>query len=166
MKRASAVIHPLWLHSDNLPLVRSTRADPDVSVERTQSVVERWRNHVSAVSTAWSNIGFLVLSGKGERRKRGNPKKGFFQTPFFLIAVFAGVSFVPWSKGPFFNNEEPKFGNTTTYYCVASLVSGAYMLVNAIPYFVCRPIGRRGPPFPAGANPLTLGWKSIYNALK
>ncbi|KAI8344349.1 vacuole effluxer Atg22 like-domain-containing protein [Chlamydoabsidia padenii] len=128
--------------SDNLPLVRSVRADQDISIEKKQSVIERWRSHVSAVSTAWSNVGFLVIS-----------------------AVFAGVSFIPWSKGPFFNSQEPKFGNTLTYYCVASLVSGAYMLINAIPYFICRPIGRRGPPFPKTEHYVTIGWKSIFKAL-
>ncbi|ORZ13232.1 autophagy-related protein 22-like protein [Absidia repens] len=129
--------------SDNLPLVRNIRADPNVSVEDTLTVVERWRNHVSAVSTAFSNIGFLVIS-----------------------AIFTGVSFIPWSKGPFFNNGAPVFGNTLAYYCVASLVAGAYMLINAIPYFMCRPIGRRGPPLPKNEHHLTIGWKNSFKALK
>ncbi|CAO3583918.1 unnamed protein product [Absidia cylindrospora] len=128
--------------SDNLPLVRSVRANPSISVEETQNVVEKWRNHVSAISTTFSNIGFLVLS-----------------------AIFSGIAFLPWSDGPFLNDDH-EFGNTPLYYFIATVTCAAYWLVFSIPYFVCRPVGRRGPPLPATENHLTIGWKSIFKALK
>ncbi|KAI8086410.1 autophagy-related protein 22-like protein [Halteromyces radiatus] len=131
------------LLSDNLPLVRSVRADPMISIEETQLIVEKWRNHVSAVSTAFSNIGFLIYSG-----------------------VFVGVSFIPWYNGPFVNDQSGTFGNTLAYYCIGSVVGGAYCLVNALPYFILRPVGRKGPPLPPDQSHFTVGWKSIFQALK
>ncbi|KAI8084945.1 autophagy-related protein 22-like protein [Halteromyces radiatus] len=128
--------------SDNLPVVRGVRGNPMISAEETQSVVEKWRNHVSAISTTFSNVGFLILS-----------------------AVFSGISFIAWSNGPFLNDNQT-FGNTPLYYFIASVTCGAFMLVNALPYFVLRPIGRRGPPLPPNENHLTIGWKSIFKALK
>ncbi|KAI9300519.1 autophagy-related protein 22-like protein [Cunninghamella echinulata] len=128
--------------SDNLPLVRKARNDPSVTVEETQVIVEKWRSTVSAISTTFSNIGFLVLS-----------------------AIFSGVAFIPWSKGPFLNDEHT-FGNTPLYYYIASAVCGGFWLINAIPYFLFQPSGRRGPPLPEGEHYLTIGWKSIFLALK
>ncbi|KAI8344348.1 autophagy-related protein 22-like protein [Chlamydoabsidia padenii] len=128
--------------SDNLPIVRKTRADPTVSVEETQNVVEKWRNHVSAISTGWSNVGFLILS-----------------------AVFSSLSFLPWSQGPFLNDDH-QFGNTPLYYHIASISCGCFWLINAIPYFIFRPVGRRGPPLPANESHFTIGWKSTFKALR
>lgn len=44
--------------------MRVARADPTVPKAEKMAVVERWRNHVSAISTTFSNIGFLVVTGK------------------------------------------------------------------------------------------------------
>ncbi|KAI8069525.1 autophagy-related protein 22-like protein [Gongronella butleri] len=128
--------------SDNLPLVRKVRADPTINKEETRSIVEKWRNHVSAISTTFSNIGFLILA-----------------------AIFSGISFIPWSTGPFLNSEHT-FGNTPLYYFIGTAACGAFWLINAVPYFVFQPSGRRGPPLPPDEHYLTVGWKSIYAALK
>ncbi|ORX53652.1 MFS general substrate transporter [Hesseltinella vesiculosa] len=128
--------------SDNLPLVRKIRADPNAASEESKVVVEKWRNHVSAISTTFSNIGFLILS-----------------------AIFSGISFIPWKQGPFLNAEQT-FGNTPLFYFIGTAACGAYWLINAVPYFVFQPSGRRGPPLPEGEHYITIGWKSIIAALK
>ncbi|KAI8328055.1 autophagy-related protein 22-like protein [Chlamydoabsidia padenii] len=128
--------------SDNLPIVRSVRANPAISMEETQTVIEKWRNHVSALSTTFSNIGFLIIS-----------------------AVFLAISFIPWSQGPFLNNDH-QFGNTPLYYFIASAACSGFLLVNALPYFIFRPIGRQGPPLPENEHHLTIGWKSVIKALR
>jgi hypothetical protein len=52
--------------SDNLPVVRQARADPNLTKEESDAVADKWRNHVSAISTVFSNIGFLILTGKAQ----------------------------------------------------------------------------------------------------
>jgi hypothetical protein len=46
-----------------LPIVRKARADPNLSRDEKAYVTEKWRNHVSAISTVFSNIGFLIMTG-------------------------------------------------------------------------------------------------------
>ncbi|CAO3585772.1 unnamed protein product [Absidia cylindrospora] len=128
--------------SDNLPLVRSVQANLSFSVEEKQHFAEKWRSHVSAISTTFSNIGFLIIS-----------------------VVFLIVSFIPWSQGPFLNDDH-QFGNTPLYYFIATAGCSAFLLINAIPYFIYRPSGRQGPPLPENAHHLTIGWKSVFEALK
>lgn len=50
--------------SDNLPIVRKARADPSLSKDESAEIVEKWRNQVSAISTVFSNIGFLIMTGR------------------------------------------------------------------------------------------------------
>lgn len=50
------------LLADNLPAVRKARFDPNVSREEYVLVAEKWRNNVSAISTTWSNVGFLIVT--------------------------------------------------------------------------------------------------------
>lgn len=53
--------------SDNLPAVRYARANPALSEDQKQIEVEKWRNHVSAISTSFSNVGFFVITGNTQR---------------------------------------------------------------------------------------------------
>lgn len=53
-----------FLFSDNLPIVRKARGDPSLSKNEKSVVIEKWRNHVSAISTVFSNIGFLIMTGR------------------------------------------------------------------------------------------------------
>jgi hypothetical protein len=155
-------------YSDNLPIVRSVRANPAISVEETQTVIEKWRNHVSALSTTFSNIGFLIISGTDFffSKKKSHLCSFFLTFPVFVwVAVFLAVSFIPWAQGPFLN-EDHQFGNTPLYYFVASAACAGFLLVNAIPYFLFRPMGRRGPPLPPNEHHLTIGWKSVIKALR
>ncbi|KAF7726528.1 hypothetical protein EC973_008659 [Apophysomyces ossiformis] len=129
--------------SDNLPVVRKARADPNLSREETRSTVEVWRNHVSAISTVFSNVGFLIMTG-----------------------ILSGVSFLPWSKYNFPPDTEPILGNAPLYNYIGTVVCGGFWVLNAIPYFLAQPKGRHGPPLPSGSNHLTIGWKSIFMALR
>ncbi|KAI8991723.1 autophagy-related protein 22-like protein [Mycotypha africana] len=122
--------------SDNLPIVRRARVDPNITEEKRQEFIERWRNHVSAISTTFSNIGFLLMSG-----------------------ILSCVAFAPYG-----NNDT--IGNQPIYNVIATVACAAYWAVNAIPYFVLTPRGRKGPPLPPKANYLTFGWKSIVVALR
>lgn len=54
---------PYSYNSDNLPVVRKARADPKLTRDEKLIITEKWRNHVSAVSTIFSNIGFLIMTG-------------------------------------------------------------------------------------------------------
>ncbi|RCI07136.1 hypothetical protein CU098_011907 [Rhizopus stolonifer] len=117
-----AAVFPIL--SDNLAEVREKGED-----------AEKWRNHVSTISTTHSNIGFLVTSG-----------------------VLSGVSFLPF--------EGDVLGNAAIYNFIGTVVCAGYLAVTALPYFVLMPKNRRGPPLPPGANYLTIGWKSIAEALR
>ncbi|KAI9486255.1 MAG: autophagy-related protein 22-like protein [Benjaminiella poitrasii] len=130
---------------DNLPVVRHAKANPNLSEVDRQRVIERWRNEVSAVSTTFSNVGFLIMSG-----------------------LLSGVSFVPWTnRGYVFpDGVSPTLGNVPLYNFISTLACGVFWALNAVPYFLLTPKGRQGPPLPASANYFTLGWKSILEALK
>ncbi|KAI9322583.1 autophagy-related protein 22-like protein [Dichotomocladium elegans] len=121
--------------SDNLPVVRAARMNADITAEESSTIVEQWRNHVSAISTTFSNIGFLILT-----------------------AVLSGVSFVSY--------QGDTLGNAPIYNFFSTVVCGGFWVLNAIPYFMLLPKGRRGPPLPHGANHLTVGWKSIIQAIR
>ncbi|KAI7864760.1 autophagy-related protein 22-like protein [Spinellus fusiger] len=129
--------------SDNLPVVRKARADPTLSSNEKREVVEIWRNHVSAVSTVWSNVGFLVMTG-----------------------ILSGVSFKSWEKYDFPDGVAHVLGNAPIYNYIATVVCGGYWVLNAIPYFLAQPSGRRGKDLPPGTNHFTIGWTSIFLALK
>lgn len=82
------------------------------------------------------------------------------------IAVLFGASYAPWPYYDFPEGTEPILGNAPIYNFIATVVCGGYWLLFALPYFVFVPRGRTGPPLPEGINHLTVGWKSIFKALK
>ncbi|GAN01236.1 MFS general substrate transporter [Mucor ambiguus] len=130
--------------SDNLPVVRHAKLNPNITASEQQQIQEKWRNQVSAVSTTFSNVGFLVTSG-----------------------VLSAVSFVNWEgKYAFPNGVGHTLGNAPVYNYISTVVCACFWAVNAIPYFLITPRGRKGPPLPADANYFTFGWKSIILALK
>ncbi|KAI9027598.1 autophagy-related protein 22-like protein [Phycomyces nitens] len=129
--------------SDNLPAVRKARADPALSKDEKLQETELWRNHVSAVSTVWSNVGFLIMTG-----------------------VLSGASFTPWENYEFPEDVSHVLGNVPLFNFISTVVCGGFWVINAIPYFVAQPAGRRGGELPKGTNHLTVGWKSIFLALK
>lgn len=118
--------------------------DPSLAIEDKDIVKEKWRNHVSAVSTTFSNIGFLIISG-----------------------VLSGVSFLPWEgKYDFPDGVTHVLGNAPLYNYIGTVVCACFWAINAIPYFVFTPKGRQGPPLPKHSNYFTIGWKSIFEALR
>lgn len=134
----------MHMNSDNLPVVRHAKSNPNLTASQRQQVQERWRNQVSAVSTTFSNIGFLVTSG-----------------------VLSAVSFVNWEgRYAFPDGVTHTLGNAPVYNYISTVVCACFWAVNALPYFLITPRGRRGPPLPADANYFTFGWKSIILALK
>lgn len=80
--------------------------------------------------------------------------------------VLSGASFAPWPNYNFPPDTQPVLGNVPLYNFISTVVCGGYWLLNALPYFICQPRGRSGPPLPENCNYLTVGWKSIFNALK
>lgn len=124
--------------ADNLPIVRAARRDPTMPEEERQAVSERWRNHVSTISTTWSNVGFLIIT-----------------------AVMTGVSY---AKGV--DQGDITVQNPGNFNQIGTSFSGAFWALNAIFYFLWIPKGRQGPPVPQGTNILTIGWTSIFQALK
>jgi hypothetical protein len=132
------------LFSDNLPIVRQSKYDPSLTIEEKDGVTEKWRNQISAISTTFSNIGYLITSG-----------------------VLSGVSFLPWEgKYDFPEGVTHVLGNAPLYNYIGTVVCAAYWAINAIPYFLLTPKGRKGPPLPQNANHFTIGWKSIMEALR
>lgn len=129
--------------SDNLPVVRKARADPNLTREEALTVAERWRNHVSAVSTIFSNIGFLIMTG-----------------------ILSGVSYITWSSYDFPADTAHYLGNAPLFNYISTVVCGGFWVINAIPYFIALPKGRKGPPLPKDSNHFTIGWKSIFKAVK
>ncbi|ORY91851.1 autophagy-related protein 22-like protein [Syncephalastrum racemosum] len=128
--------------SDNLPAVRAAQANPKRTAKEKQQVSEKWRNHVSAISTTWSNIGFLILT-----------------------ALLSGVSFLDWSgRYAFPAGTDPMLGNAPVYNFISTAVCGVFWALNALPYFMFQPRGRQGPPLPKTENHLFIGWKSIFTA--
>ncbi|KAG2205082.1 hypothetical protein INT47_002176, partial [Mucor saturninus] len=129
--------------SDNLPIVRKARGDPSLSKNEKSVVIEKWRNHVSAISTVFSNIGFLIMTG-----------------------ILSGISFLPWKNYNFYKDDEHVLGNVPLFNFISTAVCGVFWVINAIPYFVAVPSKRQGPPLPNNANHFTIGWKSIFVAVK
>lgn len=110
----------------NEPEVRSARRARASDYDYIESIA---RNHISSISTAFSNIGFFLLS-------------------IILIGVtYALVNYyhMAWDDLPQYSLS------------IFSAVCGAYQLVFAIPWFVFQR-HRPGPPLPAKANYWTYGW--------
>jgi MFS-type transporter involved in bile tolerance (Atg22 family) len=82
------------------------------------------------------------------------------------LGVLSGVSFIKWEKYSFRDGDQHVLGNDPLYNYIGTVVCGAFWVINAIPYFLAVPRGRRGPDLPEGANQFTIGWKSIYVAFK
>ncbi|KAI8139146.1 autophagy-related protein 22-like protein [Fennellomyces sp. T-0311] len=95
------------------------------------------RNHISAVSTAWSNIGFVIIS---------------------VLNIIVGNSLarhykVSWDAVPEYSNS------------IYSAICGGYWLLCAIPWFIVQK-HRPGPSLPPRANYFTYGWKEAGRAVK
>ncbi|KAG2229081.1 autophagy-related protein 22-like protein [Thamnidium elegans] len=129
--------------SDNLPIVRKARADPNLTRDESAYVAEKWRNHVSAISTVFSNVGFLVMTG-----------------------LLSGISFIAWENFEFYAGDDHVLGNVPLFNFIATAVCGVYWVINAVPYFLSIPSKRQGPSLPEGTNHFTVGWKSIFIAVK
>ncbi|CAO3587310.1 unnamed protein product [Absidia cylindrospora] len=108
--------------SDNLPVVRVARTDTSLSKGDKMAVVEKWRNHVSAISTTFSNIGFLVVTG-----------------------VLSGASAILMKIIPLV------------------LVRNMFLVMLHLQLYRNS---RRGPDLPAGESHFTIGWKSVFQALR
>lgn len=96
------------------------------------------------MSTTFSNIGFLITSG-----------------------ILSGVSFLSWEgKYDFPDGVTHTLGNAPIYNYISTVVCGCFWALNAVPYFLLTPRGRKGPPLPSNANYFTFGWKSVILALR
>jgi MFS-type transporter involved in bile tolerance (Atg22 family) len=73
---------------------------------------------------------------------------------------------MPWEKFNFFGDDAHVLGNDPLYNYISTAVCGAFWVVNAIPYFLAIPRGRKGPELPKNSNHFTIGWKSIILAFK
>lgn len=134
-------VYLVYFNSDNLPAVRKARAGLDK--DEAGIVAEKWRNHVSAISTVFSNIGFLVMTG-----------------------LLYAISFLPWENYTFHEDDAHNLGNVPLFNFISTAVCGTYWVLNAIPYFVAVPSKRQGPPLPESSNHFTIGWKSVFNAFR
>ncbi|ORY98152.1 autophagy-related protein 22-like protein [Syncephalastrum racemosum] len=118
----------------NEPEVRAARRARASDYDYIESIT---RNHISSISTAFSNIGFFLLS-------------------IILIGVtYALVNYyhMAWDDLPQYSLS------------IFSAVCGAYQLVFAVPWFVFQR-HRPGPPLPSKANYWTYGWKKVGQALQ
>jgi hypothetical protein len=107
-------------------------------------VIEKWRNEVSAVSTTFSNIGYLVIT-----------------------ALLSGLSYISWEgKYDFPASVQHTLGNVPMFNFISTVVCAGYFALFAFPYFVSIPKGRQGRPLPKSAHYLTIGWTSIIKALR
>ncbi|KAI8047442.1 autophagy-related protein 22-like protein [Gilbertella persicaria] len=129
--------------SDNLPIVRKARADPDLDRDEAAYIAEKWRNHVSAISTVFSNVGFLIMT-----------------------ALLSGISFISWTNYDFPSGVDHVLGNVPLFNFISTAVCGVFWVINAVPYFLAVPRGRRGPSLPEGSNHFTIGWKSVFIAIR
>ncbi|KAI7872104.1 autophagy-related protein 22-like protein [Spinellus fusiger] len=114
----------------NDPKIRNARRELGAESSDYQEMASMMRNHISTISTAWSNIGFFVLS-------------------LLLVGVAYGLSAhynTPWQT-------LPKYSNS-----IFSAICGGYWLLFAIPWFALHK-SRPGPPLPPNTNYLTFGWK-------
>ncbi|RUP40942.1 LOW QUALITY PROTEIN: autophagy-related protein 22-like protein [Jimgerdemannia flammicorona] len=104
--------------------------------EDLADVETRCRNHISTVSTAWSNVGFFIVE---------MILVGVFQMPgeHYANNVASAVCGVYWLV-----NAIPWF-----------------VLEACIPHNIYMK-KRPGPPLPENSNYLTQGWKQVFTALK
>lgn len=145
--------------------MRAAQANPKRSIQEKQQVSEKWRNHVSAISTTWSNIGFLILTGMTTTTKIHVSLMSKMRVYVCVSALLSGVSFLDWSgRYAFPAGTDPMLGNAPVYNFISTAVCGVFWALNALPYFVFQPRGRQGPPLPKTENHLFIGWKSIFTA--
>ena len=115
----------------NDPKVRAARRSNLISEEDYMMIESFSRNHISTVSTAWSNIGFFVIS---------------------ILNIIVGNALVfLYKTSP---ENVPKYSNS-----IFSAICGIYWLLCAIPWFIVQK-KRPGPPLPRNANYFTYGWKT------
>ncbi|OZJ04058.1 hypothetical protein BZG36_03581, partial [Bifiguratus adelaidae] len=126
--------------ADNLPAVRAARANPKLSAQEKAAVKEKWLNHVSAISTTYSNVGFLIVTG------------------ILAIVAFAAHAYVDGAWTYF--GAAPLFNNVGAGFCAV------FWAINAVWYFIFIPRGRGGPPLPPNSNYITVGPKSVLRALR
>ncbi|KAG0188546.1 hypothetical protein DFQ28_004703 [Apophysomyces sp. BC1034] len=81
------------------------------------------------------------------------------------IMIIALISYA-WSNYNFPPDKDHILGNVPLYNFIGTVVCGGFWVLNAIPYFLAQPRGRHGPELPKGSNHLTIGWKSIFMALR
>lgn len=120
----------------NDPKVREARRN-QVNVEDYLVVESMQRNHISTLSTAWSNIGFFAIC---------------------LVVVVVAVILARYYDTAF--EDIPPYSNS-----VYSAVCGIYWLVFAIPWFILHK-KRPGPPLPPNTNYFTYGWIKVGRALR
>jgi hypothetical protein len=80
--------------------------------------------------------------------------------------VLSGVSYSAYSNYDFAPGDEHILGNAPIYNYIATVFCAGYFVINAIPYFIAQPRGRRGPDLPEGSNHFNIGWKSLIQAFK
>lgn len=78
----------------------------------------------------------------------------------------SGVSYTPWENYDFAEDEAHILGNVPLFNFISTAVCGVFWVINAVPYFLAIPSGRRGPSLPKNSNHFTIGWKSIFIAVK
>ncbi|CAO3583923.1 unnamed protein product [Absidia cylindrospora] len=105
--------------SDNLPIVRSAFRNMHLSQDELYNVIEYWRKTLSVLLIA-----------------------ACFSGHFLISSILAGISFLPWSTGPFLTDGHT-LGDTALYNYIGTVVCGVYWLLLSIPYFVTQPSGRR-----------------------
>lgn len=123
--------------------MRYTSSNTLLTKDEKDQMTEKWRNHVSAISTTYSNVGFLVITG-----------------------LLSGISYISWESQSIPIGKTHTLGNAPEYNFISTVVCAVYFALFAIPYFLCIPKGRKGRSLPESANYLTIGWKSIIQALR
>lgn len=78
----------------------------------------------------------------------------------------SGISYKPWENYNFPEDVPHVLGNVPLFNFISTAVCGAFWVINAIPYFLAVPAGRKGPSLPRDSNHFTIGWKSIFIAIK
>lgn len=121
-----AIFPQLAINEPKVRAAKREKVDPDEYMV-IESIA---RNHISTVSTAWSNIGFLVIS---------------------VLNIGVGQAMASRYNTPV--NQLPKYTNS-----IFSAMCGGYWLICAIPWFVLQK-HRPGPPLPPNTNYWTLGWR-------
>lgn len=83
-----------------------------------------------------------------------------------MTGLLSGLSFMAWENFEFFGDDAHVLGNVPLFNFIATAVCGVYWVINAVPYFLAIPSKRQGPSLPEGTNHFTVGWKSIFIAVK